>query len=415
MLRSTKCGIIALAFFLSLNAASCAKKNQSSNEKKKINIYVDVKDKYSLDIVKFVVDQYKKEKNSSEINLINPLNSDKLEEDLAKGEGGDLILTSRNTMISLSKKGLLNDLANIYSKNKISDKYYNILSAYGRVGEKYYGIGVMPFSIEVFYNKANLEKIGLSEPSGIKDLVDIFKKVNEKSMKVPVLLPEDLDIYNGLASIIFSNTSELSKLEDKFDSGEQGYKQLTEVQRLFNDVFYLTKVKSINQETFELANDIAVKRLVNGDTPILIGSSYLIKELKEDLENKDIGIIEKYNISNVKENIPVIVNCVAIVPTAVKNEEDVNSFLEFLFSEKIQKQLSKEGFVTANKAANEELEGIKKIVDSHLMSANENSILYIYNLPKEFQAPFEAKLNKVLSGKYQNNEWDQILKQVYGK
>jgi raffinose/stachyose/melibiose transport system substrate-binding protein len=415
MLRGTKYSVIALAFFISLNAASCTKKNQSSNEKKKINIYVDVKDKYSLDIVKFVVDKYKKEKSSTEINLINPLNSDKLEEDLAKGEGGDLILTSRNTMISLSKKGLLNDLANIYSKNKISDKYYNILSAYGRVGDKYYGVGVMPFSIEVFYNKANLKKIGLSEPTGIKDLVDIFKKVNETNMKVPVLLPEDMDIYNGLASIIFSNTSDLNKLEEKYDSGEQGYKELKEMQRLFNDVFYLAKTKSINQETFELANDIAVKRLVNGDTPILIGSSYLIKELKEDLKNTDIGIIEKYNISNVKENVPVIVNCVAIVPTGSKNEEDVNSFLEFLFSEKTQKQLAEEGFVTANKTANGEPEGVKKIVNSHLMSANENSIVYIYNLPKKFQAPLEAKLDKVLSGKYQNNEWEQIVKQVYGK
>jgi raffinose/stachyose/melibiose transport system substrate-binding protein len=415
MLRIAKCGIITLAFFFSLNAASCSKKNQSGNEKKKINIYVDVKDKYSLNVVKFMVDQYKKEKSSTEVNLINPLDSDKLEEDIVKGDAGDLILTSRNTMISLSKKGLLNDFANIYSKNKISDKYYNILSAYGRIGDKYYGVGIMPFSIEVFYNTANLKKIGLQAPSNIGDLVGIFKKVNESNMKVPVLLPEDLDIYNGLASIIFSNTSDLSKLEEKFDSGKQGYKGLTEMQRLFNDVFYLTKEKSINPETFELVNEVTVKRLVSGDTPVLIGSSYLIKELKEELKNPDIGVIEKYNISNIKENIPVIVNCVAVVPTSTKNEEEANAFLEFMFSEKTQKELVKEGFITGNETANGELEGIKKIIDSHLASANENSIIYIYNLPKEFQGPLESKLNKVISGKYEKNEWEQILKQIYGK
>ncbi len=58
----------------------------------------------------------------------------------------DVIFTNRNTLIELSKKGVLSDLQDTYEENNISDRYYDIMGSYGRVGDKYYGIGVVPYS-----------------------------------------------------------------------------------------------------------------------------------------------------------------------------------------------------------------------------------------------------------------------------
>lgn len=443
--------IFFLILIFTINIYGCSKKDSADEEKKKLNIYVDVKDKYSLGIVKFLTDEYKKEESKVEITLMNPFDSDKLKEELSKGSAGDVIITSRNTIIDLSRKGLLSDLGNIASKSKIADKYYNIIGAYGRVGDKYFGLGIMPFSIEVFYNKENLKKLGMEPPKNITDLIAVIKKISESNLKVPVILPEDLDVNNALASIIFSNTSDLTKLEKKYDSGYEEYKKLEEIQKLFNDVYYLNKAGGINKDTFEAVSETSVNRLISGDVPVIIGSSYLVKALKEELKGDKIGVIEKYSISGVKENVPVIINSIICVPTNVKNEETANGFVEFLFKEKTQKKLAEEGFVTGNKAANgnteeksaatkenseeskdksseskekteeskdkateqKKLEGVAKIIDTHIKAANGNSIIYIYNMPKQFQSPLEAKLNRILSGKYTNTEWEEILKEVY--
>jgi spermidine/putrescine-binding protein len=103
---------------------------------------------------------------------------------------------------------------------------------------------------------------------------------------------------------------------------------------------------------FEVIGENSLSRLTMGDVPIVIGSSYIVKPLKEELKGDKIGVIEKYNISPVKENVPVIINSLICVPANAKNEEVTNSFIEYLFNEKTQKKLAEEGFVTGNKAAN---------------------------------------------------------------
>jgi ABC-type glycerol-3-phosphate transport system substrate-binding protein len=448
--------ILLLCFIFAINLLGCSKKSSTESEKKKLNIYVDVKDKYSLNIIKFLIDEYKKQDSKTEVNLINPFDSDKLKDEISKAPVGDVIITSRNTMIDLSRKGLLSDLGNITTKNKIAQKYYNIISAYGRVGDKYFGLGIMPFTIEVFYNKENLKKLGLEPPKNITDLVTVFKKTSENNIKVPVVLPEDLGVDTGLSSIIYSNTADLSKLEKKYDSGYEEYSKFGDVQKLFNDVYYLSKMGALSKETFEASSESAVNRLISGDTPIMIGTSYLTKALKDEVKNEKLGVVEKYSIAGVKDNVPVIINSLICIPTNVKNEESANGFIGFIYGDKIQKKLVAEGFVTGNKSANgnkeekatetedkgsesksseskntssdskektsdkkegeteeKKLEGIQKIIDMHISSANGNSIIYLYNMPKQFQAPLEAKLNKIVSGKYSNTEWEEAIKEVY--
>jgi hypothetical protein len=49
----------------------------------------------------------------------------------------------------------------------------------------------------------------------------------------------------------------------------------------------------------------------------------------------------------------------------------------------------------------------------HLQNANDNSVMYIYSIPKKFQSVISQKVDSILSGKYTGNEWQQIVDEVY--
>jgi raffinose/stachyose/melibiose transport system substrate-binding protein len=414
MSKRSKKGLWVVSLFLILlvGMTGCANKgNQgkaSGNEKKKIMMYVDVKDKHSLNIINFIVDEYKKENKEVEIDVNTPLDNSKIADDISKGGKADIVFTSRNTMLELNKKGLLSEQSDFYEKNQMNDKFYKIMSSYGRIGDKYYGVGIIPYSLEVFYSNQGLSKINGSPPKNIVEVVPVLKKANETNTKVPVILTEDLDIYNAFASILFSNLVDLQKVENAYDSGEKAYRELKEVQAVFDNINLLVKQGSINRDTAEVATENSLSRLATGDVPIAMAISYYSKDMKEE----KIGIVEDYSMSPLKENIPIVMNGLLCIPANTKNEEAVNEFLEFIVDEKIQKKLSDQGFVTANKKINMNQVGIKKIISDHLEEAGNNSIVYIYNFPKKFQPAFESKIIKVLNGKHTGNEWNEIIDEV---
>ena len=43
------------------------------------------------------------------------------------------------------------------------------------------------------------------------------------------------------------------------------------------------------------------------------------------------------------------------------------------------------------------------------MGANDNSILYVYSLPKKFQGIISKKIDAILNGKYSGNEWAETV------
>ena len=153
----------------------------------------------------------------------------------------DLIFTNRNTLIELSKKGVLNDLQSVYDKEAISDRFYKIMGSYGKVGDKYYGIGVVPYSIELLYNKANLEKLKISNPNNLEQWLNVLKQINGKGIKTPVVLPDDVDVNGFLFSLLASKVINIHEFEERYDSGEESYKKLKNVQEIFNKFNTLTK------------------------------------------------------------------------------------------------------------------------------------------------------------------------------
>ncbi|ENK1244677.1 ABC transporter substrate-binding protein [Clostridium sporogenes] len=386
---------------------SCKKENRSSN--KELNMYIDIKDENSLNILKIIMEEYKKSNENVKININNALGSN-VQDELKKEKSPDLIVVSRNEMIKLSQKGLLDDMRTNYDKNNITRDYYNVFNSYGRFKDKYYGIPIMPYTIEILYNTEALDKLKIEEPKNINDIKNIMKKLKDSSIKVPVMLPNDLDINLVMFSMISNNITNSMELENIYDKEKKEYQNMKNMQEPFNIINNMVKDNALDKNFFEEGKEVTLEKFNNGDIPIIISTSYYNNQIK----NPNIKAIKGlYNVDKLSNTEPVIINSIMCLPLKAKNSEQANDFIDFTFNEKTQKSLLKKGFITGNKKVNKEKEGavakINKTTIEKLSNLNENSILVLYNLPSTFKSSISASIDKILNNEYTGKEWNKIV------
>ena len=120
--------LIVLIMVFSLSACKSDKKEKSEKQKK-LNVFLDTTDTYSSNVIKFLIDDFKKNNPDVEIKLNDVLGGKSdIMETINLGTEIDVIFTNRNTLIELSKNGVLSDLQSVYEKGAISDRYYDIMS-----------------------------------------------------------------------------------------------------------------------------------------------------------------------------------------------------------------------------------------------------------------------------------------------
>lgn len=410
-MKTIKILSIVIVVILCTSLSGCKSKSKSSSEgkEKSLNVYVDIKDKNSLNIIKFLTEEYKKENPHAKLKVNDVLGGENnIFEDISKGTGTDLVFTSRNTMMELAQKGLIGDMSQYYERNKISDKFQKIISTYGRAGDKYYGIGMMPYTIEIFYNGETLNKLGITAPTNIKDMSAVIKKLASSNTRIPVVLTDDLDINTALSSIVASNTVKVSQLDAAYNNTE-AYKNMKDMQKIFYGVNAAVKQAQINKNLFELGNESTITALSNGTIPIIVATSYYI----EGLKNGKINLVEDYTITpNQPGSVPIIINTILCVPTSGKNQEETGKFIKFVISDDTQEKLAKKGYIIGNKKSDEKLSGLGASVSKHLMGAGDNNILYVYSLPKKFQGIISGKIDAIINGKYSGNEWFEIVEEA---
>ena len=398
---------IILIMVFSLSACKSDKKENQ----KKLNIFLDTTDEYSSEVIKFLIEDFKKNNPDVEIKL-NDVLGDKSDimETINLGTEIDMIFTNRNTLIELSKKGVLSDLKDAYEGNDLSSRYYDIMGSYGRVGDKYYGIGVVPYSVELLYNKSNLEKLNLSNPSNLKQWLNTLAQINGKGIKTPVVLTEDVDANGFLFSLIASKGINIHEIEENYDSGEESYKKLKNVQGIFKEFDSYAKDNVITKNCFEVGNKQSVVNFNNGDSPLLVCISYY----NSKLNGSNIGVIGDYdNNSNLGTNVPIIINSLLSVPVNAKNTDTVDAFIKYIYSDEVQAKIVQKGIISGNKIANNKVSGSGKLMVEHIYKANDNSMLIIYNLPETVKNNVLLALKKILDGGYNSKEWEGVLKKSY--
>jgi raffinose/stachyose/melibiose transport system substrate-binding protein len=405
------CSVLMVLIMVFTLSACKSDKKEKDEKPKKLNVFLDTTDSYSANVIKFLIDDFKKNNQDVEIKLNDVLgNKSDIMETINLGTEIDVIFTSRNTLIELSKNGVLQDLQTVYEKGAISDRFYDIMASYGRIGDKYYGIGVVPYSIELLYNKAYLEKLKISKPNNLEGWLDALKQVNSKGIKTPVVISEDIDVNGFLFSLIASKIINIHEIEENYDSGEEGYKKIKDVQKIFDEVNSLAKGKGITKNSFESGNEQSINSFINGDSPLLICSSYF----NSKLNGSDIGIIEdNNNNSKYGSNVPIIVSSLVSVPLNAKNQDNANAFIKYIYSDEAQARIVAKGIISGNKNANNKVAGTSKIMVQHMHKANDNSILIFYNLPGKIKNGILMATRRILEGSYSSKEWEELLKQCY--
>ncbi len=407
LLKFKKIICFILILILPITFVSCKKENKTNN--KELNMYIDIKDENSLNILKIIMEEYKKSNEDVKININNALGSN-VEEELKKDKSPDLIFVSRNEMIKLSQKGLLDNMETSYEKNNITKDYYNVFNSYGRFKDKYYGLPIIPYTIEVLYNTEALDKLKIEEPKNINDIKNVMKKLKTSSTKVPVMLTNDLDINSVMFSIISNNITNSMELENIYNKEKKEYQNLKNMQEPFNIINNMVKDNTLDENSFEEGKEVTLEKFNNGDIPIIISTSYYNNQIK----NPNIKSVKQlYNVDKLNNTEPVIINSIMCLPLKAKNSEEANNFIDFTFSEKTQKYLLKKGFVTGNKKINKEKEGeltkLNKTTVEKLSNLNENSILILYNLPNTFKSSISASIDKILNNEYTGKEWNKIV------
>ena len=403
--------LMILVMVFSLSACKSDKK-EKSEKPKKLNIFLDTTDSYSANVIKFLIDDFKKNNQDVEIKLNDILgNKSNIMETINTGTEIDVIFTNRNTLIELSKNGVLQDLQTVYEKQAFSDRLYEIMASYGRIGDKYYGIGVVPYSVELLYNKTNLEKLKIQSPADFEGWIDVLKQVNSKGIKTPVVITEDIDINGLMFSLVASKVINIQEFEENYDGGVEGYKKIKNGQKIFDEFNSLVKSKGITKNTFETGNQQSINNFINGDSPLLIGTSYF----NTKLNGSDIGIIEDYNNSQYGSSVPIIINSLVSIPLNAKNQDNATAFIKYILSDESQARIVEKGIISGNKNANNKVTGASKIMVQHMHKANNNSILVLYNLPEKVKNNILLAVKRILDGNYSSNEWEEVLKQSYNK
>ncbi|MHC6180824.1 ABC transporter substrate-binding protein [Clostridium sp. JNZ X4-2] len=407
MLYKKKIIISFLVLILVFNLFACGKNNQMTDNRQ-IKIYIGVKDKESLNMIKYLTDEYRKANPKTELNINNAM-GERVDEDINDSSNMDVIFTSRTDMLSLIRKGVLSDVRNIYKENGVNNRYYSISKSYGRFNDKYYGIALAPYTIEILCNEEAFNKLNLKVPNTMNEFIDTLKILNSLQKRIPVVLNEGMDINVALFSIMSNSLIPMRKLESIYDSGPSAYKALAGIQGCFDRLEDMVKNGYVNKDTFEIGNENTVQKFDRDDIPVLIASSCYIRDLK----NSRIKCLESYNSASNNVNIPVMADTVMGIPVSGKNTDEMSDFVKFVLSDNAQKKLYKKGFATGDKKADIPKGNINKDVIMHLKNSTEDNISFIYNVPKNFRSNISIKIDHIFSGKYTGNEWNEIVEESY--
>ncbi|KYH30512.1 hypothetical protein CLTEP_26000 [Clostridium tepidiprofundi DSM 19306] len=403
--------LIIVIIVFSLNIFGCSKKQESKKEEKsKLNVYINIDDEYSLKEVNFIINEFQNANENVDVKFTGGIGDRKLvnnEENLI--ERSDIIFASRNKMIDMKKKGLLANLSDKYDENQIKERYYNVIGAYGRIGEEYYGIGLMPYSIEFLYNKDALRKLNISFPSNVDEWIKILKIYKDNGVQVPIVMNKEMEIENVIGSIIINSNVNMENITGMYDSGFNQYSKVTNMQRAFNIIHEFVRNGYFNNSIFINGDEKDIDRFLKGEFPLIISSSYYHNKFNES----NIGIVREYYNNTLVCNIPVIVEPLLCVSEKNSNSIEVNNFIKFVLSDEFQNKLVNLGYITGNKKANREFTSLNKIIVEHINNASSSSILFTYNMPKKINKNIAHSIAEILKGRYTGKEWYEILKNTY--
>jgi ABC-type glycerol-3-phosphate transport system substrate-binding protein len=407
MIKIKKIVFIVLMIILNCNLLLGCSKGKDE-PKGKLSILIQNNASQDVDVINTLIANYKKAHSQIEIKIENMTENEKIEKVTVDKPDYDVLICERNMMISMARQGYLSDISSNVSNNKMIDKFYSIVSTYGRIDDKYYGIGVMPYSLTFIYNRQ--QAAGYIKNSDEMDLMSLIRLSKEKNFKIPIALPKEMDISLAVASIIADNMINETDLEKNFDIGQDKYKKLTQMQEMFKFMNTLYKDYGVSADKFVLSDTSIVKKVESGEVPFALVTTLSSKEIDE---SKNIAVVNNNIIDGSKVNPPVVIDHLVCQLQNAKNKDEVVRFLDYLSDDESYKALGKEGIITGNRSANSELKGLQSQMIWPISVANENNIVFYHNLPYKMKPHIIEQTKNLINGVYSGKEWQTIVDKTY--
>lgn len=403
---SKRCSLVIVLILL-FSMIGCSR-DKKSQQKGSLNIIIENNATADMEGVNSLISLYKKDHSNIDIKVENINSFNKIKKEISSKKEHDVLICNRSIMIELAREGLISDITNNLATNKATEKFNNIVLSYGRIDNKYYGLGTIPYSIQFIYNKNEASKYGINADS--EDIGSIAKLSKDKNIKIPVVLPKEIDLPLALSIVAANNTVDEMELEKNFDVGKDKYKQVTSMQDVFKLLNAMNKDYGITKDTLYKADNSAIKKVEDGEIPFAFVTSLAGKELEE---SKNIKTLSGKLLSASKVNPPIVVEHVICSVQNAPDKEEINRFLDFITKNEPYEKLGKEGIMTGNKQGNTFLKGFSQEMIWPLSVANENNIAYYYNIPSKMQPFLLDTVNKVFDGTYNGNEWNTIVENTY--
>jgi len=384
--------------------------NKSSKEMGNLNIYIDVKDSHSTELIKYMLDEFGSKNKNIKIEYVNKFlgsnsdtkkGKDNLIDSLSKGKV-DMLITNRNNMIELTQKGLLADISLDYEKYDLNKNSYTVITNYSRYQDKYYGISLFPYVLEVLYNQKSLNELNVKVPKNISDLALVINKLHKGKIKIPYILSDDMDINSVIMSSVSNNKINTVTLEDNYGKDINKY-NIIDFQHIFDQGNILYKAGIINSETLEKGGEESIDGLNRGSFPFLILPSYF----NDRINSADVQMLDSNSDIGIKLNL-IGVSTILTVPTNSKNVSEVKCLIKFI-SKDFQTDLVKKATISDNKESNKKLIGLNSVAEAELYNADINNMLLQYDLPLKLNSMLSMKISNILKGNYNGKEWMEIV------
>ncbi|MCX7903508.1 MAG: extracellular solute-binding protein [Caloramator sp.] len=406
---------ILLIFALLFGTTSCNKKTKEGEEgKKTLKIALMYPEENIGGIYKEIIKEYEKQNPDIKIEITLDLSDEsKIKESLTKEDGYDIIGIKRNQLIEYAKTGLIMDLSDFVEKNDLKNKLYPINLSYGMFNGKNYGIGDLPITYEWFYNKSLFQKYGIKEPTNLKELIDISKKLNSKGI-IPISIGA-MDRWT--LALLFGNitcqTTGIQSFTDNLGSDKKAFENIQGVGSAFNIFDRLAK-NTLKKSSVDINFMQSVDDFLKGKAAILPAIS-ITKELIESKKPSgfEYGIFESpiLFVDNPIAKVSASGGQILTISSKSSNKEEAEKFLKFLFEQEAQKLFVEKGFISSLKTVNQIDTINKRIIISHIEMTNDNSGFLIDNLDMKMADAIGIVLSDMLEGRVRASEaWDRVLK-----
>ncbi len=376
-----------------------------NNNSKNLSIVIEKNDWDDFKYINTILDNFKNSHKDYNVSIVDKNNLENIKQDIISKKY-DIIISSRETFLNLNEYGLVKDLTSYFNQNKSQSKFYDIVFSYGKIGDKNLGMGLIPSSIEILYNK---DKVA-----------DMLKKDNKaaylklitenKDFQIPYILPKDISINLALSSIVSNNIIKENNLISIYNGDKNKYLDVTDISNMFNVLNILNNNYGINGKKLIESNIDILENLNNGGFSLAITTSDVVR----NLNYSNIKSLSNLEINTYEATPPIICRYTVYATSSSENISGINKFFDYMISNDTYEFLAKEGIITGNKKADSNCTGLNKVFLTSISKGNENNIPYFLNLPKKFMNPLENKLTKITDyDTYNMNYWKEIVNEVF--